>query len=113
MIFHLSEAQKRRFLCKTDLQHGRDTDLSGFAAGVGGACVNCEGCSTPRGELGLVGERTRLVGDIEGVNLVWACPGCGGEVTENTTPLKANIDAAGAEADPLCCRCRRKQTPAA
>lgn len=87
---------------------GREFDGDGREAAPGTACATCgDRCERPRGDLGLAGD-CRLVADGAGVQLVWACPGCGCDVAENTTALTAERDAAVVAADPMCVKCRRR-----
>lgn len=109
-MMNLTGTQKARFLCKTNVLRG-DIDVMGNSAGLGAACSTCQGCDSPAGQLGLVGERTRLIGSVGEIKLAWDCPSCGCEVVEATTALSAYEDASAVEQDPLCCRCRRKPQP--
>lgn len=43
----------------------------------------------------------------DSIELRWACPGCGGETTQETTPLESMNDARVVREDPACYRCRR------
>lgn len=83
----------------------------GLIAKNGERHENCATCNTRCGSesLGLSGgvEVARAYGS-DAFELRWPCPGCGTEVTQETTALASFADAAEAQADPACHRCRLK-----
>lgn len=69
-------------------------------------CSHClTGCSAA--QLGLSGEmEIGAVWGDSGIELRWSCPGCGTQVTQDTSPALSILDAAECHGDPLCYRCR-------
>lgn len=86
----------------------------GLIAKNGDRHENCATCSARCGaeSLGFAGamEVARVWGS-DAFELRWSCPGCGCEVSQETTALSSIDDAASAQADPLCFRCRRAAQP--
>ena len=85
-------------------------DGSGVLAKDGERHENCATCETRcgAGELGFSGgvEVARVWGS-DAIELRWPCPGCGCEVTQETTALASLADAEEAKRDPLCYACRK------
>lgn len=73
---------------------------------------NCATCRAFVCGAGLVGftdevEVARVWGS-DAIELRWPCPGCGCEVTQETTALASLAEAQEVKRDPLCYRCRSK-----
>lgn len=71
-------------------------------------CATCEArCGS--GGVGFSGgvEVARVWGS-DAIELRWPCPGCGCDVTQETTALASLADAEEAKRDPLCHMCRSK-----
>jgi hypothetical protein len=94
--------------CTVHLRSGREFTSTGSAAGTGGSCATCGGCSNLYGDVGLADEGIKLVNSVAaGLELSWACPGCGRETVEATSPLSAIAQARECKSDPLCVSCRK------
>jgi hypothetical protein len=98
----------KRFRCRLDLSAGVEFSGSAERGARGLACVGCDGCDMKTGVVGLAGEGVSLVKSQSGLDLVWNCPGCGCEVTEETSALQSLWQAAEVKADGLCYKCRRR-----
>lgn len=100
--------RRLRGQCRINLLTGNAITLE--LASVSSGNEACTTCAAPCGNWhanGLAGEfcNVRLV---EGASVIeWVCPGCGVNVSEESTVL-GHIEAVRAiELDPLCGRCRR------
>lgn len=99
----------RRFRCRLDLSAGVEFSGSAERGGRGLACVGCDGCDMHSGVVGLAAGGVNLVQSQSGLDMVWNCPGCGCEVTEQTSALRSLSQVGEVQEDGLCYRCRRKQ----
>lgn len=103
-----------------DLHHNLVRSLRGRCIQHDGGIVASNGqrhehCGTCHARCGP--ESLGLAGDMEvarswgsdSLELRWPCPGCGCEVTQETTALSSIADAANVQDDPLCHRCRRAE----
>lgn len=100
-----------------DLHHALVRSLGGRCLRTAGGIVakdgrrheHCGTCDARCGaeSLGFSGgvEVARVWGS-DAFELRWPCPGCGREVTQETTALSSLTDAQAVESDPLCYRCR-------
>jgi hypothetical protein len=72
-------------------------------------CSTCDAARCGGADLGLAntGLRIARVFGVDAMEMVWACPQCGGEVTQTTSPLGVLAEAKGVTDDPLCYRCRK------
>ena len=87
------------------------SNADGVLAKDGEMHENCATCQARCGDglLGFTGgvEVARVWGSDE-IELRWPCPGCGCEVTQETTALASFAEANEVKRDPLCYRCRSK-----
>lgn len=100
-----------------DLQRGLVRSLNGRCERNGSGVLskngerheNCATCDARCGfeEVGFSGgiEVARVWGS-DAIELRWKCPGCGREVTQETSALASFADAEETKRDPLCYRCR-------
>lgn len=106
MEFQAAYAKLMR--CSVDVHAGREFDWNAGRKEAGGACVGCDGCDARLGQLGLADDGVSLSMSAGALNLVWKCPGCGCEVSEETTALGSLKQVAEVRSDGLCYRCRRR-----
>lgn len=102
-------------LLSIELARKLNGDCAPVAGGVlandGSKHADCSTCTAAAcgksRDMGLAEAGFRITRSWQGLSLAWRCPGCGGEVTEQTELFAASRDARTIAADPLCGRCRR------
>jgi NADH pyrophosphatase NudC (nudix superfamily) len=97
--------------CRLSIQTGEILSMAGDRHQF---CSDCAGhCTSGKHASGMVGEQLRIHAEIEpngSVLLTWACPGCGRETIERTTPVEVERVTKSIEKDSLCVNCRRART---
>jgi len=85
-------------------------DGSGVLAKDGERHENCATCEARCGsdEIGFSGGvQVARVWGSDAIELMWPCPSCGREVTQETTALASLAEAEEVKRDPLCYACRK------
>lgn len=98
----------RKMGCTVHLQSGQEFSSIGASYQYGNACANCGDCTRAYGNLGMASEGVYIINSAAGgLQLSWACPGCGRETVEDTTALNTFSLAEACKADPWCATCRK------
>lgn len=98
--------RRLRGQCRIDVRTGAGLSLLGDRQ----SDYSCATCWAPcerhvESEVAAADGFSLVVAGDE-AKLKWPCPGCGCEVSENTSILLAHFTAAEVAADPKCHRCR-------
>lgn len=99
-----------RHHCKVNIIKGYALDGRAWPATLSDACKTCQGCECGLGQVSMSSTVGIYIAHSQGgTNLSWSCPGCGKEVTEDTTALAADDAAAAVGDNRLCFYCRKKE----
>lgn len=104
-------ARRMNGKCRVNLITGSAMSFSGERLGDYTSCADCLDPCTMVNATGLAGDTLpmRIERRIGSFKLLWPCPQCGHEVSEEVELLKVSATTKEIESDPCCNSCRTRK----